>query len=343
MRRALLLCSLLAVSSATAAAQSPPADEQAINDSIAASLVERAQELFDVKEYVDAKQLASEALMRSPRGPSAAKAQMLIKACNTALGIGEPKPPDKPVDTTPITDPLKDKPVVVQPEPALGTVAPKWRRIASGAAWGTAAGGLFADAVGVGTTKPWHVIVGAGAGGVLGGLAAYGLTRKVEHTKGDVALMDTLAGIGGAGGLTVGMLMQPVESEAYSVNAIIGVGAGLLVGYIAAPQTNTTERRMLRVAGISLAGGALPFLLYAGIYDKSTDSDERLVGGLATAGLLAGAYIGFRLTRNMDEGKDELPGKGPTEEAPVALRIGLTPLAMTPDQGMAVSLVGGAF
>jgi hypothetical protein len=341
MRRALLLCSLLVAEAAHA--QSPPADEQALSEQIAASLVARAQELFEIKEYVDAKQLASEALMRSPRGPSAAQAQALIKVCNTALGIGEPKPVDKPVDTTPIIDPTKDKPVAQPAAPALGTVAPKWRRIASGAAWGTAAGGLFADAVGVGTTKAWHVVVGAGAGAVLGGLAGYGLTRKVEHTKGDVALMDTLAGIGAAGGLTIGMLMQPVESEAYSVNAIIGIGAGLLVGYVAAPQTNTTERRMLRVAGISLAGGALPFLLYAGIYDKSTDSDERLVGGLATAGLLAGAYIGFRITRHMDEGKDTLRDSGPAEEAPIGLRIGPTPLVMTPRQGMAFSIVGGAF
>lgn len=340
MRRVLLACSLLAVSTPAAHAQSPPSDEQALAEQIAASLVARAQELFELKEYVDAKQLATEALMRSPRGPSAVQAQQLIKACNTALGVGEVKPPPPPVDTTPIVDPLKDRPA--EP-PALGTVAPKWRRIASGAAWGAIAGGAFADAVGVNTTKPSHVALGAGVGGALGGLAGYALTRKVQHTKGDVALMDTLAGIGGAGGLTIGMLMQPVETEAYSVNAIIGIGAGLLVGYVAAPQTNTTERRMLRVAGISLAGGALPFLLYAGIYDKSTDSDERLVGGLATAGLLAGAYIGFRITRHMDEGKDVLPDKGPAEEAPVALRIGLAPLAMTPEQGMAVSLVGGAF
>jgi hypothetical protein len=153
------------------------------------------------------------------------------------------------------------------------------------------------------------------------------------------------------------MLMQPAEGEAYSVNAVVGIASGLLVGYVAAPQTNTTERRMLRVAGMAAIGGGLPFLLYAGIYDKSTHGDERLVGGLSTAGLLAGALVGFRLTRNMDVGKDVSPHEKHQDDAPIALigrhsdgrwtanGLAVSPLSpqLSPQHGMSVNLVGGAF
>jgi hypothetical protein len=137
------------------------------------------------------------------------------------------------------------------------------------------------------------------------GLVAGGaLARNHKLTRGDVALTDTLAGIGAVGGLTVGMLMQPAQPEAYAVNSILGAAGGIVIGVVAAPNTNTTPRRMLRVAGLAAAGGAVPFLLYAGIYDEGTDSDEQLVGFLSSAGLVAGAYLGFRLTRGMDEGLD---------------------------------------
>src|SRR5687768_2268016 len=81
-------------------AQLPPAkpgEDMVLAEQIAASLVARAQELFDAKVYIDAKQLAVEALVRSPRGQAAAQAQFLIKAINTALGITDApaKPPEK--------------------------------------------------------------------------------------------------------------------------------------------------------------------------------------------------------------------------------------------------------
>jgi hypothetical protein len=153
------------------------------------------------------------------------------------------------------------------------------------------------------------------------------------------------------------MIMQPQQKEAYSVNAIIGTGLGVLVGYIAAPQTNTTPRRMLRVAGLAAAGGAVPFLLYAGIYNKDTTADERVTGALSALGMLAGAYLGFRLTRGMDEGLDVQDGKKSADDAPAAtLRrssdgswafggFGLTPLAdqRKGESGAAFTLLGGAF
>ena len=358
MRCAIVSSLLLAAATAHAQPQPPPpSDDAVLAEQVAASLVVRAQELFDAKFYADAKQLALEALVRSPRGTAAAQAQYLLKAINAALGVTEPvKPPDPPPDVTPIGEMVPPKPI--DRPVAEGELASRNRRILSGAVWGAAIGGAFGDAVIVERTKASHVAVGAGVGLAVGGLAGYALARRRPQTNGDVALSDTLAGIGGVGGLTLGMLMQPAEAEAYSVNAMLGVAGGLLVGYIAGPQTNTTERRMLRVAGISMLGGALPFLLYAGVYDESTDGDERLVGGLATAGLLVGAYVGFRLTRDLDAGQDVLPGeRRPLEDAPVALigrhsngrwspnGIGIAPTSpqLSPQPGVTMSILGGRF
>ena len=346
--RLLLACTLLA-SVAHAQPAAPPTGDAVLNEQIAASLVARATELYEAKFFADAKQLAVEALVRSPRGTAADQAKHLIGLINTALGVREPNPAAK-VEITPIRPPEPVKPVVVAPPVNEGRPTAYVRTLASGVVWGGAIGGLFADAVKVDATKGSHIAIGAGIGAAAGGALGYAVGKKRKPTRGDAALLDTLAGIGGAGGLTLGMLMQPVEGEAYSVNAIVGIAAGALVGYVAGPQTNTTERRMLRVAGMSLAGGALPFLLYAGIYDDTTDNDEQLVGALATAGLLGGAFIGFRLTRNMDLGKD-LPADE-AADAPIALigrhsngrwstnGIGVAPAVLSPQPGLTFSLVG---
>jgi hypothetical protein len=152
--------------------------------------------------------------------------------------------------------------------------------------------------------------------------------------------------------------MQPAETEAYSVNAIVGTAGGVVVGLIAAPKTNTTQRRMLRVAGLSAAGAALPFLFYAGLRDSETAADERVTGLLSSAGLVAGAWLGFRLTRKLDVDQDVLPGKKPeVDDAPPALvsrhsdgrwahgGLAIQPLsqALAPQRGMAMPLLGVTF
>src|SRR5690606_3563472 len=114
---------------------------------------------------------------------------------------------------------------------------------------------------------------------------------------------------------------------------------------------------MLRVAGLSAAGGALPFLLYAAVYDPTGNGDERLVGALSSIGLVAGAYVGFRLTRDMDKDMDVRPRKAPENDAPASLisrsskgdwdlgTLGIQPLSpqLAPQPGMAVPLLGGAW
>lgn len=232
------------------------------------------------------------------------------------------------------------------------------RTAGMGTVWGGVIGGFFGDAVSVDDSSSRSVLLGASIGSTVLGLAGVGLASKKKLTRGDVALMDTMAGIGAVGGLTLGMLMQPAEGEAYSVNAILGTAGGLLVGYIAAPQTNTTPRRMLRVAGLSAAGAAIPFALYGAIHDSESTGDDRTIGALSTIGLIAGAVVGFRLTRGMDEGLDVVDGKtAKLDDAPPAVvgrssdgrwalgSLAVQPLSpvLAPQPGMAMPIVGGTF
>lgn len=418
---------------AQTAPQDPYAPDPVLNEQIAEQLVTRAQELLDARMYLDAKQLAVEALVKSPKGPAAARARLLIKFVNQNLDIKEdpaPTPPSevKPtdnVDLTPINDPTaqtfdpsRDPPPAQQPDAPegldgrnaatahaalyggiLGATAGAFMNSDSPASvavplgivtglgsgflahrysrrlhwdeaqirtagsmnlWGGVLGGLFGTAVsgsGEGESpRATGVLLGASIGSTAGLLTGVALARKQRMTRGDVALVDTFAGIGAVGGLTMAMLMQPVQNEAYAVNSLLGAAGGVVVGVIAGPNTNTTPRRMLRVAGLAAAGGALPFLLYAGIYDADSAADERVVGLLSSAGLVAGAYLGFRLTRNMDVGLD-VNGTPQAQDAPAAVigrnsdgswafgGLALKPLpkGLGAGRGMGVTLLGGAF
>jgi hypothetical protein len=405
-----------------------------LNEQIAEQLVARAQELLDAKIYIDAKQLAVEALAKSPKGNAAGQARFIIKIVNDALGIKEQQGPTTPSDVPPPTftppsdgfdpsrhpPPTQPEPLVDKPAPtrdgrtagmvhgalfggtigamvgaALGGDSPakvavpvgiatglgggllgrqvvralRWdeaqvRTTGSISLWGGAIGGMFAGAVtGEGTGPPSGkgVMLGAGIGSTLGLLAGGVMARNHKLTRGDVALVDTMAGIGTVGGLTVGMLMQPAQPEAYAVNSILGAAGGILIGVVAGPNTNTTPRRMLRVAGLAALGGAVPFLLYAGISDPDEDGDEQVVGFLASAGLVCGAYLGFRITRNMDVGLDVQEGKRAEtrdDDAPLAAiarsssgtwgfgGLGIQPLPKqlsTGASGMTLSVLGATF
>ena len=430
-----LLCAGQAV--AQDAPQDPYAPDPVLNEQVAEHLVDRAQELLDAKIYLDAKQLAVEALVKSPKGTAADRARYIIKLVNAQLNIKEDPPPTPPsevkpiegeqVDLSPISDPAgfdpsRDPPptphttsegrdgrnagsvhgallggtigatigafaggdnpasvaVPVGIVTGLGSgllarrVVRKldWdeaqvRTAGSISLWTGMTGGLFAAAV-TGANESVEmpkspsakgVLLGASIGSTAGLLVGGALAQKQRLTRGDVALVDTLAGIGAVGGLTMGMLMQPAENEAYAVNSLLGIAGGVVVGYIAAPQTNTTPRRMLRVAGLAAAGGAVPFLLYAAIYDSGTNGDERVVGALSSIGLVGGAYLGFRLTKDMDVGLD-IHDRKAADDAPAAAigrssdgswsfgGIGLMPLSgklATGQRGMGLTVLGGRF
>jgi hypothetical protein len=407
-------------SAATPATQDPVLSEQ-----IAEQLVARAQELIDARLWVDAKQLAVEALVQSPKGNAAERARFIIKAVNTQLGITDdtqqaPAPPP-PIEPPPIDNTIADPtahplPSVAPPSEggenhdgslaagihggifggligatigaaidsdhpqngalplaAVGAVGAgllgnrigkRWdeaqvRTVGAGSVWGGVAGAFFAETVqgaNGGTITAPAILLGASIGSVVGGAGGVGLAYNHKLTRGDVALVDTFAGIGAAGGLTLGMLMQPAQNEAYSLNAVIGTGAGIAVALIAAPQTNTTPRRMIHVAGLAAAGGAIPFLLYAGINDSSSSADERVTGLLSSIGLAGGCWLGFYLTRHMDEGLDVPDGQAaPKQDAPPAVvgrssdgrwdlgGLGLMTTAVSPEHAATLSLVGATW
>ena len=426
----LLLASSLAVAEPldpyAPPAPPPGADDPVLAEQIAQALVHRAQELYDARVYVDAKQLAVEALVKSPDGAAGEHARHLIEAINQQLGISEEPKPEAPVeedlnaqvDLTPIQDPVtaaaaqtpappRDEPgdghrvmavrvhggayggllgatlgsLVSGDKPAAGAVplglvggaagaaflpravGDRWneaqvRTIGSGSVWGGVIGGLFADTLKVDGTSARHVLLGASLGSTLGLAGGFGLARRDKLTRGDVALVDTLAGAGAIGGFTLGMLMQPAEGEAYAVNSILGAAGGVLVGLIAAPQTNTTPRRMLRVAGVGAIGAGAPLLVYAAIADGSTTADDRVIGLLSTLGLAGGLYLGFRLTRDLDVDQDVLDGeKAKVDDAPASVisrhsdgrwalgQLAIQPLSpvLSPQPGLAVPFVGATF
>lgn len=417
----------------------PPAvEDPALDEQIAMALVKRARELYDARVYADAKQLAIEALAKSPSGAAAEQARFLVKSINQQLGIvdaapqapsGPPgiaplptAPPQAPVAPRSGTDPTPGPAIEATPERPTEPRASRWssgihaglyfgllgatvgaftgenddgstdpsspvllglvtggvaaaylpgqlaklewsdgriRTMGSISVWTGVAGGLFGDIADTEQSNARQVLVGASIGATGGLLAGAALAQRDRYTAGDIALVDTLAGIGTVGGFTVGMLMQPAESEAYSLNAALGAAGGVVAGLIAAPQTNTTPRRMARVAGFAAAGGALPFLLYAATYDDTGDGDERLVGALSSAGLVAGAWLGFRLTAKLDIGLDVKPGsaKSSDDDAPISLvrrhsdgrwaigALTVQPLSqrLAPQRGMTVPLFGSAF
>lgn len=405
------------------APQDPYGPDPVLNEQIAEQLVARAQELLDAKIYLDAKQLAVEALVKSPKGNAADRARYIIKVVNQHLDIKEdpaPTPPsevkplEEKVDLTPITDPTQFDPSRDPPPDQTLPTTPDTKRdgttaamvhtalyggvigatlgafinddnpasvavplgIAAGVGggllgrklvrrlewdeaqirtagsinlWGGVVGGLFGQAVtgaGEGTSPTaTGVLLGASIGSTAGLLAGGALARKQRLTRGDVALIDTLAGMGAVGGLTMGMLMQPAQNEAYAVNSILGIAGGIAVGVVAGPKTNTTPRRMLRVAGFAAAGGAIPFLLYAGIYDSGTASDERVVGLLSSIGLVGGAYLGFRLTKNIDVGLDVNDKKAAPSDSvpPTAFVLPPAPKLSTNAGTMLLPIARGAF
>jgi hypothetical protein len=406
---------------ATPATPTPPVQVPApvdpvLSEQVAESLVDRAQELLDAKVFADAKQLAVEALVKSPTGPAADRAKLVIKQANAALGIVEPQdqPPQPPPDTRPIQDPTKtDTPAVSEGEHSPRTAAvvhgaiyggilgvtigsffshneaagavptgialaaagailtpmiashyhadeAQMRTIGSGALWGGVFGGLVFGTIqgGDGGSVTGHVVlVGSAIGATLGGLGGLSLAYNESLTRGDVALGDTLAAVGTVGGLTLGMLMQPAQKEAYSLNAAVGAAAGVITGVIVGPKTNTTPRRMLRVAGLAAAGGAWPFLILAA--DPHSSADQRVTGALSTLGLVGGLWLGFYLTRHVDEGLDvpDRAAKPDADDAPPAIvgrssdghvRLGglaILPLSpqLSTDHGAALNVFGARF
>src|SRR5215470_6110114 len=74
----------------------PLGQDPVLAERVAEALVARAQQLLDGRVFFDAKQLAVEALVQSPRGAAADKARAIIRAANLGLGLPEDAPRSEP-------------------------------------------------------------------------------------------------------------------------------------------------------------------------------------------------------------------------------------------------------
>lgn len=329
------LATLLAVAAAPTIAAAQPVDPYAeptapvgpgdgaatgeqdaeVNEVVAAALVARARTLMAAEQWADAQQLLSEAVQRSPDGAAAAEARPLIDEVNLELGITtavDPVPDDQvgigdPID--PFADQQLDPEIPPPPPEELGGGGRRFMWHAAGL--GAIVGGFFGDAVSADVdpmeidgdprdTEDGGAIVG---GVLLGGLAGLavgaGFRNSKWMTRDDVVVVDSFAMFGMVGSLSLAALMQPVEGEAYSVNAILGTTAGAITGLVMAKRRDISSRRMARVDLWAAVGALTPWVLFAA---ADGDSDDAQVAGFfSMAGLGGGIWLGFRLTRTWDQ------------------------------------------
>ena len=175
--------------------------------------------------------------------------------------------------------------------------------LVSSGSWGAYGMGLFSDIVsGVDDTQPNDVHVGVAVGSVLGTAAGVYLARKFDPDPARVAFINSVGAYGGAAGFMLGFVLNPAETEAFSVNGIFGAGGGLVLGYVLRNKLTFSARRLMRINLGVLAGGAVAWaVLYPGIADDTSSGDEQLVGGISLAGMAVGGYVAWRLTRSMDK------------------------------------------
>lgn len=175
------------------------------------------------------------------------------------------------------------------------------RLMGSGALWGVIATAAFADVVsGLDSSTSSDISWGATLGGLAGLGAGYGFSRGRTFTAGDVAMMDAFAGLGGLAGLTLGVALDPVEGEGYSLNLALGVAGGWAIGAMAAPKLAGDPRRALYVTGFGLLGAAAPWLLYPAIASDEIDGSndgQQAIGFFSAVGLVGGVALGLHRTR----------------------------------------------
>lgn len=297
-------------------APTPPGADPELDIAVSQALVARARTLDAEGLTSDARQLVLEALVRTPNDPDA---KALLADLDRKLGIAAPVPQRLPIDPAPIPPEYQEQitdPEEPEPEPTGYRRPSGFTRYAGGVLGGAIAGGLFADVVtGLDGTSEDDVLGGAVLGAAGGALMAYALNKNSQLTEGDHALINSMTAWGLAGSLTFGMAIDPPEGEAYSLNGVLGIAGGYLIGHAAARKSDLSTKRMTRVNLAAFAGALAPWILYAATEDPDSNDDEQAFGFLSTVGLLGGAYLGFRWTRNMKPGTEALE----RDPAPVAL------------------------
>ncbi len=166
-------------------------------------------------------------------------------------------------------------------------------------------GNLFAGADSDGN----DIYVGMAVSGLLGTGFGYWYATEKNPSEGDLAFTNSLTLYGTTGGLLFGVALDPPRGDAYSLNALLGSGAGLGLAYYVDDQ-KPTRRRMLKVDLGAAVGALAPWILiYPFTADSNTNDDEQLVGLLSVAGLAAGGYAAWRYT---DGETADAPGGGST-------------------------------
>ncbi len=219
-------------------------------------------------------------------------------------------------------------------------------------------GGVIVDLTAIDDSRTTDVTRGVALGATLGSALGWYAGDRLDPSPGDAALVASMGLYGTAAGLLIGVGIDPVESEAYSINAMVGAGLGLGVGAYLASQSEVSRRRMMWVDLGAALGAATPWVvLYPLFADSNARSDEQAAGVISTLGLAAGGYLAWRLTAGMepeqiaDDSLAAVPGfvrRG--ADGRWGLGVGLPRPAQNPVLGphlggraLAVDLFGGQF
>jgi hypothetical protein len=187
--------------------------------------------------------------------------------------------------------------------------------IISGGTWGTYTIAMLGDSFsGVDTSSTNDIFKAMAIGGALGLGGGY-LWSRSKPSEADVSLTNSLGAYGSVAGLQLGAIIQPPESEAYTINAAVGAAGGLALGLFASSRVEISRRRMLRIDLGTLAGAAVAWaVVYPALADDTTNDDEQAAGVISLGTMVAGAYLGWRFTRGMDKRSDTPARTSPTDD-----------------------------
>lgn len=231
--------------------------------------------------------------------------------------------------------------------------------ISSGGLWGMYNGAHLGNLLAGEDSDGNDIYAGMAITGLLGSGIGYWYATNRDPSAGDLAFTNSLSFYGTAGGLLLGVAMDPPRGDAYSLNALAGSALGLGLGYYLEGR-EPTRRRMLKVDLGAVVGAAAPWiLLYPFIGDSNGKGDERLTGLFSAMGLVGGGYFAWRYTADDEKSADD-GAAAALDSAPPALvqrsesghwslsTPSLRPMALPallPQRGLSIGsdLVGGHF
>ncbi len=201
---------------------------------------------------------------------------------------------------------------------------------------------------------------GYGGGALIGSLAGLGTGYWIatsHPTPGHVALANSLAGYGTYASLMIGVMIRPVQNRAYSLNAVLGSGAGLIAGALLARDRDVSRERMAWI-DLGVAAGAAAGWVVDVPFAKSAHASQ-IGAGLSIVGMAVGGWLGVRMTRHLHHahvsggpsavaGIGALVARDETGRWSVGVPI-VHPLAVEPraggaaDLALGVDLVSGRF